>query len=81
MRHHLIDPRTGEPANSRWLSVTVMAPHATQAEAFAKAFLMAEGKEARELCLENPAMTMLAVDINGAVCELSEKQELENVLI
>jgi len=27
-RHHLIDPRTGEPAETDWLSVTVVAPHA-----------------------------------------------------
>jgi thiamine biosynthesis lipoprotein len=80
-RHHLIDPRTGEPANSQWLSVTVMAPHATQAEVFAKAFLMAGSEEAQVLRMENPGITVLAVDTNGAVIELSKKQEQEDVFI
>jgi thiamine biosynthesis lipoprotein len=81
MRHHLIDPRTGEPANSQWLSVTTMAPHATQAEVFAKAFLMTGSKEAQVLSMENPGITVLAVDTNGAVIELSKKQEQEDVFI
>ena len=40
-RHHLIDPRTRQPAATDWLSVTVIAPHATLAETFAKALLIA----------------------------------------
>jgi thiamine biosynthesis lipoprotein ApbE len=39
-RHHLIDPRTGEPAVTSWLSVTVIAPHTSEAEVFAKALLI-----------------------------------------
>ena len=64
-RHHLIDPRTGEPANTSWLSVTVLAPHAVTAEAFAKAFLIADEDETQRLGEQNPALTVLAVDRGG----------------
>lgn len=35
--HHLIDPRTGRPADGRYLRVTVAAPTAVEAEVLAKA--------------------------------------------
>ncbi|MCL5611830.1 MAG: FAD:protein FMN transferase, partial [Chloroflexi bacterium] len=40
MRHHLIDPRIGEPVQTDWLSVTVIAPQITTAEVYAKALLI-----------------------------------------
>ena len=39
--HHLIDPRTQQPAQTDWLSVTVVAPDIITAEVFAKALLIA----------------------------------------
>jgi FAD:protein FMN transferase len=62
-RHHIIDPRTGEPAVSDWISVTVIAPHAYEAEVFAKALLIAGPQEAEEILRHsgNPS-TYLAVD-------------------
>jgi FAD:protein FMN transferase len=45
-QHHLIDPRTQKPAETDWLSVTVMAPHAIEAEVFAKCLLMGGSSEA-----------------------------------
>ena len=44
-RHHLIDPRTGVPAKTEWLSVTVIAPHAYEAEVYAKVLLIAGPQE------------------------------------
>jgi thiamine biosynthesis lipoprotein len=38
--HHLIDPRTGAPADSPYLRVTVAAPTAVEAEALAKAIYL-----------------------------------------
>jgi FAD:protein FMN transferase len=62
-RHHIIDPRTGEPADSDWISVTVMAPHAYEAEVFAKALLIAGPQEAEEIIRHSGLpFTFLAVD-------------------
>ena len=39
--HHLIDPRTGAPAESDLLRVTVVAPDAVDAEVAAKSLFLA----------------------------------------
>jgi thiamine biosynthesis lipoprotein len=62
-RHHIIDPRTGEPAVSDWTSVTVIAPHAYEAEVFAKALLIGGQQEAEEIIRHSGVpFTYLAVD-------------------
>ncbi len=40
LRHHIIDPRTGEPAQTDIITATVIAPDARRAEAGAKAALI-----------------------------------------
>ena len=40
LAHHLIDPRTGQPAQTDALSVTVLAPRTVLAEIYAKAALI-----------------------------------------
>ncbi|MGE5248571.1 MAG: FAD:protein FMN transferase [Bacteroidota bacterium] len=77
-RHHLIDPRTGVPAQTRWLSVTVMAGHAAEAEAFAKAFLIAGTAETARLNRQNPGLTVVAVDAAGRLHNLSAQEETTN---
>ncbi len=74
-RHHLIDPRTGEPAQVSWLSVTVLAPHAAAAETFAKAFLIADEAETKWLGEQNPELTVLAVDRDGNLVSLVKPGE------
>ena len=37
LQHHLLDPRTGSPARSRWLEVTVAGPSCLHADVAAKA--------------------------------------------
>ena len=74
-RHHLIDPRTGEPAKTSWLSVTVLASHAVAAETFAKAFLIADKDESRLLGQQNPELTVLAVDKDGDLVSLVTPRE------
>jgi thiamine biosynthesis lipoprotein len=74
-RHHLINPRTGEPANTPWLSVTVLAPHAATAETFAKAFLIADEEETQSLAEQNPELTILAVDMDGNLVSLVTPKE------
>jgi thiamine biosynthesis lipoprotein len=61
-QHHLIDPRTGAPAESDLLRVTVVASDAIEAEAWAKALFLAgedsAAAEADELAL--PAVLVTA---------------------
>jgi thiamine biosynthesis lipoprotein len=62
-RHHLIDPRTGHPAVTEWLSVTVIAPHADEAEVYAKALLIAGPGQAEQIAATSPSpISYLAVD-------------------
>lgn len=74
-RHHLIDPRTGVPAVTSWLSVTVLAPHAAAAETLAKAFLIADEDEVKSLGEQNPEVTALAVDKDGSLVSLVKARE------
>jgi len=77
-RHHLIDPRTGEPAVTDWLSVTVIAPHADLAEVFAKALLIAGPKEADTVTQNVPELSYLAVDLEGRIWGSLESLEYIN---
>ena len=63
-QHHIIDPRTGRPAETDILTATVIAPDAMQAEALAKAMLIVGSRAALDwldadddlaglLCLED----------------------------
>ena len=62
-RHHLIDPRTGEPAVTEWVSVTAIAPHAYEAEVFAKALLIGGPRESEEIARNSGIQfSYLAVD-------------------
>jgi thiamine biosynthesis lipoprotein len=67
LQHHLIDPRTGEPAQTEWLSVTVWADSAVQAEVYAKALLIAGAEMAAELFTNQTNQAYLAVDKQGWV--------------
>jgi thiamine biosynthesis lipoprotein len=68
LRHHLIDPRTGEPVVTDWLSVTVIAPHAYQAEVYAKSLLIAGPHEFEEILGKcGSQLTYLAVDRYGNI--------------
>jgi len=65
-RHHLIDPRTGEPSIGDWLSVTVISAHTHLSEVFAKALLIAGPREADRLVVtETSPFTYIAVDREG----------------
>jgi thiamine biosynthesis lipoprotein len=64
-QHHLIDPRTGEPAVTDWLSVTVIAPHATTAEVYAKTLLIAGSHQAKAIIARSNQIAVISVDGNG----------------
>ena len=65
VRHHLIDPRTGEPARTDWLSVTVISSNVVQAEVYAKAILIAGEKELHSLLNGKQDLACIAVDSEG----------------
>lgn len=68
-QHHLIDPRTGEPAHSGLASVTVIAGEAWRAEVLAKAAFVAGAAEGASL-VEAAGATGLVVTDAGEVREL-----------
>ena len=65
VRHHLIDPRTGESADTDWLSVTVISPDVVTAEVYAKAILIGGAGELADLLNVRPELTFIAVDPDG----------------
>jgi FAD:protein FMN transferase len=79
MMHHLIDPRTASPAQTDWLSVTAIAPHATTAEVFAKALLIAGAGEAEGLAAGRDDLSFIAVDEEGKLWGSHNTRELLSV--
>ena len=64
-RHHLIDPRTGDPARTDWLSVTVICPNLIEADVYVKTILIGGWNAAEKFLETNPNATFIAVDLNG----------------
>jgi len=77
-QHHLIDPRSGEPAVTDWLSVTVIAPQAATAEVFAKALLIVGSDQAIEFLAKNDEIAFIAVDRQGKLWGSPESMERFN---
>ncbi len=78
-RHHVIDPRSGQPVKSDWLCISVYAPKATQAEAFAKCLLMLSGNEMMAFMKMFNQIRFLAVDRNGKMWGSPQSMELIDV--
>ena len=64
-QHHLIDPRTGAPAQTDWLSVTVIASTDTEAEVYAKVLLIAGSNDGPALVDGRSDLAFIAVDQEG----------------
>jgi thiamine biosynthesis lipoprotein len=64
-RHHLIDPRTGQPAQTEWLSVTVICPDIIAADVYAKTILIGGPRVAKDLLERMPELSFIAVDQHG----------------
>jgi FAD:protein FMN transferase len=75
MQHHLIDPRTGKPAETDWLSVTVICPQAAAAEVFAKALLIAGPDTAGRLDTGPNQIVFIAVDKHGKLWGSNHSEE------
>jgi thiamine biosynthesis lipoprotein len=72
VRHHIIDPRTGRPAQARWSSVTVVAGTAGDAEPAATAAFLADDSDTAARALAAFGAVGLAFDAHGLVHELGE---------
>jgi thiamine biosynthesis lipoprotein len=66
-RHHIIDPRTQQPAVVDALSVTVVAPQITVAEVYAKALLICAEGERAPLAASRPDLTYFVAWPGGTV--------------
>jgi thiamine biosynthesis lipoprotein len=66
-QHHIIDPRSGAPAQSDLLSVTVIHPDAVLAEGYAKAVLLRGSKDGLAWLAQQPDAAGLAFDHEGRV--------------
>jgi thiamine biosynthesis lipoprotein len=75
VRHHLIDPRTAQPAKTDWLSVTVISPSVIEAEVYAKVILIAGEKELRNLLSAKQDLTFIGVDSEGNLSGSSNYKE------
>ena len=74
IRHHLIDPRTGEPAQSDWLCATIIADDTVTAEVYAKALLIGGSAEFEKLTAHNN-IVYLVVDQQGNLHGSPNSQE------
>lgn len=66
-RHHLIDPRTGQPAETDVLSATVIHPEAALAEGYAKALVLMGSEAGLAWILHQPQQAALVVRKDRAV--------------
>lgn len=66
-QHHLIDPRTGTPAATDLLSVTVVAPNLLEAEMAAKTILLLGAESGVRWLSTRPKLAGLLVGIDGRI--------------
>ena len=78
-RHHLIDPRTQRPSQSDWLSVTVIAPSAAEAEVYAKSILIGGTRESNRLSAQGSGIEFIAVDHKGKLWGSKHSKEYLDV--
>lgn len=78
-QHHLIDPRTQQPAETDWLSVTVVASHAVQAEVYAKSLLIGGPQEMERITRLAGGIEFIAVDYQKKLWGSNHSLELLNV--
>lgn len=71
LMHHLIDPRTGQPAQTDVETATVVAPDALQAEAWAKASLLLGAVQGAERLAAQEDMAGVLISDSGTVYHTS----------
>lgn len=78
IRHHIIDPRTGDCAQSDVLSVTIIHHHAPTAEAYAKAVLILGSQSGLEWLAQKWNTAGIVICTDGAVLSTSNWQFVES---
>ncbi len=78
-RHHLIDPRTQEPAETDLHSVTVIAAHAVEAEVYAKSLLIGGSGEVRRIGGSFEQAEFIVVDQNNHLWGSKHSREILDV--
>jgi thiamine biosynthesis lipoprotein len=66
-RHHIIDPRTGQPAETDVVHATVVAPTAAEAEAAAKSVLIRGSEDGLDWIESHPELAGLLILENGEI--------------
>ena len=74
-QHHIIDPFTNQPAETNVLTVTVIAPDVTQAEAAAKASFILGSRIGMEWIEARPEFAALFILDNGEMLYSQKMQE------
>ncbi|MBI5879400.1 MAG: FAD:protein FMN transferase [Chloroflexi bacterium] len=74
-QHHLIDPRTGRPAETDVLTATVVAPSAREAEAAAKVMLILGSQQGLAWIDARPWLAGLAVLSDGHIVHSQRMRE------
>ena len=75
LQHHIIDPITGEPAETDLLTVTVIAPDVIHAEAAAKAAFMLGSRTGLEWIESDPELAGLLILENGEIIYSRKMEE------
>jgi FAD:protein FMN transferase len=65
--HHIIDPRTGQPAHTDLLTVTVVAPNVMQAEMAAKTIFILGSRSGLDWLTRRPHLAALLVFEDGSI--------------
>jgi thiamine biosynthesis lipoprotein len=73
-QHHLIDPRTGQPAVTDVLSATVIHPDAALAEGYTKALILSGSRAGLAWLGSQPQQAALIARTDGAVLATSDFQ-------
>jgi thiamine biosynthesis lipoprotein len=81
MQHHLIDPRTGQPAESDVLAATVIHSEAALAEAYAKVVIILGAEAGMQWITQQPQRAALVVRKNGEVLVTADFLSLRAELV
>jgi thiamine biosynthesis lipoprotein len=77
-QHHIIDPRSGQPATTDVLTATVLAGHAQQAEAAAKMVVILGSQAGLAWLDAQPTLAGLVVREDGQLLRSMRMPPLQN---